>query len=105
MRKAFNREQLREPTNWVLQSGRQRYAFAPPAGLTKLTAKAGRHFNCLEYALASRFPHLAKLPHVSVKLEPTTSSSCLQSWNTTFVFDASERAPRLVAAVYDQWEW
>jgi hypothetical protein len=77
----------------------------PPHRLTKLTVKEGRHFNCLEYPLASRFPELAKLPHVGVKLEPDTARSCLQSWNATFVFDASAQSPRLVAAVYDQWEW
>jgi hypothetical protein len=104
-RREFTREQLRTPSSWVVPSGRQTYTFAPPAHLTKVTAKAGRHFNCLEYALASRFPDLARLPHVGVKLEPDTLASCLQTWNTTFVFDASKPSPRLAAAVYDQWEW
>jgi hypothetical protein len=31
--------------------------------------------------------------------------SCLQVWNVTFVFDPKARPPRLVAAVYDQFEW
>jgi hypothetical protein len=104
-RAAFARESLRTPSKWVVRSGRQSYSFVPPATLTKLTAKSGRHFNCAEYALASRFPDLAKLPHVGVKLEPETTGSCLQTWNATFVFDTIERSPRLVAAVYDQWEW
>lgn len=104
-RTAFSREQLRKPSQWVLRPGRHPYAFTPPVSLTKLTAKAGRHFNCLEYPLASRFPDLAKLPHVGVKLEPDSARSCLQSWNATFVFDASTQPARLVAAVYDQWEW
>ena len=104
-RVAFAREGLRTPSRWVVRSGRQSYSFVPPATLTKLTAKSGRHFNCAEYALASRFPDLAKLPHVGVKLEPETTGSCLQTWNATFVFDTIERSPRLVAAVYDQWEW
>jgi hypothetical protein len=73
--------------------------------LTKLTAKEGRHFKCLEYPLASLFPDLAKLPHVGVKLEPDNAGSCLQTWNATFVFDASTKPARLVGAVYDQWEW
>lgn len=103
--KAYTREQLREPSRWVLRSGRQTYGFAPPASLTKLTTKAGRHFKCLEYPLASLFPDLAELPHVGVKLEPDSAGSCLQSWNATFVFDASAQPARLVAAVYDQWEW
>jgi len=104
-RSAFPREALRKPSNWVIHSGRQTYAFAPTGHFTNLTAKAGRHFNCLEYPLASRFPDLARLPHVGVKLEPNSPKSCLESWNATFVFDTSEKPPRLVAAVYDQWEW
>lgn len=104
-RRALTPEQLRKPSNWVVHSGRQAYTFAPPRRLTKLTAKVGRHFNCLEYPLASRFPDLARLPHVGVKLEPDSLTSCLESWNATFIFDASEQTPRLAAAVYDQWEW
>jgi hypothetical protein len=102
---AFSREQLRRPSQWVLRSGRQTYAFAPPASLKKMTAKADTHFDCLDYPLASRFPELAKLPHVGVKLEPDGAGSCLQTWNATFVFDTSAPPARLVAAVYDQWEW
>ena len=104
-RATFDRERLRSPASWVVRSGQQRYAFVPPAGLTKLTTRVGRHFDCLEYALSSRFPALAPLPHVGVKLEPESGGSCLQSWNVTFVFDSAARPPRLVAAVYDQWEW
>ena len=104
-RTAFTREQLRHPSNWVVQSGRQRYAFAPPPGLAKLTTRLGRHFNCMEYPLSSRFAELAQLPHVGVKLEPDSIGSCLQSWNVTLVFDPAAGSPRLVAAVYDQWEW
>ena len=104
-RTAFSRDQLRRPSQWVLRSGRQTYAFAPPPALKKMTAKADIHFNCLEYPLALRFPELAKLPHVGVKLEPDSAGSCLQTWNATFVFDPNARPPRLVAAVYDQWEW
>ena len=105
-RAAFAREQLRAPSNWVLHSGRKDYSFVPSRRLTKLTAKAGRHFNCLEYPLASRFRELAMLPHVGVKLEPDGTTSCLQTWNATFIFnDSGAQPPRLVAAVYDQWEW
>lgn len=102
---AFSREQLRRPSQWVLRTGRRTYSFAPPRSLKKMTAKADIHFNCLDYPLASRFPDLAKLPHVGVKLEPDSAGSCLQTWNATFVFDTSARPARLVAAVYDQWEW
>jgi hypothetical protein len=105
-RVAFTREQLRAPSNWVLHSGLGTYSFVPPQRLTKLTAKAGRHFNCGEYPLASRFRELATLPHVGVALDPDDRTSCLQTWNATFVFDDSgAQPPRLVAAVYDQWEW
>ncbi len=61
--------------------------------------------NCAEYPLSSRFPELARLPHVGTKLEPGDASSCLQTWNLTLVFDPNQRPPTLVAAVYDQWEW
>jgi hypothetical protein len=104
-RTAFSREQLRRQSQWALRSGRQTYPFAPPPSLKKMTARADIHFNCLDYPLASRFPDLAKLPHVGVKLERDSAGSCLQTWNATFVFDTSARPARLVAAVYDQWEW
>ncbi|HMG19522.1 MAG TPA: hypothetical protein VK573_12410 [Gemmatimonadales bacterium] len=104
-RAAFKREQLRHPSNWVVRSGRPTYVFAPRPGLAKVTTRVGRHFNCLEYPLSSRFAELARLPHVGVKLEPERAASCLQSWNVTLVFDATARPPHLVAAVYDQWEW
>jgi hypothetical protein len=104
-RTAFSRDQLRRPSQWVLRSGRQTYAFVPSPSLKKMTAKSGSHFKCLEYQLASLFPELAELPHVGVKLEPDSAGSCLESWNATFVFEESAQPPRLVAAVYDQWEW
>jgi hypothetical protein len=72
--------------------------------MTKLTTKVGRHFDCNEQSLATRFPRLAERPHVGTMLEPANRTSCLQTWNVTFVFDTNSR-PRLVAAVYDQWEW
>lgn len=104
-RRALDRGSLREPANWVVVSNGQRYSLVPPRELTKTTTRAGSHFNCMEYPLSSRFPELAPLPHAGVKLEPDASSSCLQSWNVTFVFDSAARPPMVVAAVYDQWEW
>ena len=104
-RDVFTREQLRDRTSWRVTSGRQTYLWAPPSRATKLTVRAGRHFNCREYPLSSRFPDLARLPHVGVKLEPEGAESCLQAWNMTFVFDPAARPAQLVAAVYDQWEW
>ena len=60
--------------------------------------------NCREQPLERKFPRLARFPHVGTMLEPERARSCLQTWNMTFVFDTSE-GPRLIAAVYDQWEW
>ena len=101
----YLREHLRAPSNWVIVSDHGTYSFVPPRQLTKLTVKEGRHFNCLEYSLASRFPALEGAVHVGVRLEPERRTSCLETWNATFIFDWSTGTPRLVAAVYDQWEW
>jgi hypothetical protein len=98
-------EERRDPSRWVLVSNRGTYSFVPPPTLTKLTVKEGRHFNCHETSLGSRFPELAAASHVGVKLEPDKLTSCLQTWNATFIFDWSTGRPRVVAAVYDQWEW
>ena len=103
---AFARERLRDRAAWrVRGQGRATYALAPPAGLTNLTTRVGRHFRCQEQPLSSTFPDLARLPHVGTKLEPPDASSCLQTWNVTFVFDPTAKPPTLVAAVYDQFEW
>jgi hypothetical protein len=100
------REQLRDRSSWRVRGrGRATYSLVPPEEVTKLTTRVGRHFNCREYALSSRFPELAQLPHVGTKLEPADASSCLQTWNLTLVFDPNRQPPTLVAAVYDQWEW
>ena len=101
-----HRDSLRSPQAWRLRVGGADYSFVPPSLLTRMTVKAGRHFNCQEYALATRAPDLAQSPHVGVKREPDAPASCLQSWNATFVFDTTGAdAPVLVAAIYDQWEW
>jgi hypothetical protein len=103
-RATFSREQLRQSSAWRVRSGGRIFSLSPPSGMTKLTTKVGRHFNCNEQSLATKFPRLAQLPHVGTMLEPPNRTSCLQTWNMTFVFDTSSR-PRIVAAVYDQWEW
>lgn len=101
------RDALRDSGNWsVTASGTNTtYRFAPPAGVTKLTTRPGRHMNCFETDLSSRSPELAAFPHVGTKLEPPEPASCLQGWNVTFVFDSLRSPPVLVAALYDQWEW
>ena len=101
-----SREHLRDRASWSVRAGSgSDYPFAPPASLTTLTTRAGRHFNCREYPLSSRAPDLAPLPHVGTRLEPPDAGSCLQTWNVTFVFDPHADHPTLVAVVYDQWEW
>jgi hypothetical protein len=105
-RTPFTRAHLRDRSNWRVPGlGRAVYSLAPPAASTKLTTRVGRHLNCMEYPLSSRFAQLARLPHVGAKLEPPGASSCLQTWNLTVVFDPTRKPPTLVAAVYDQWEW
>ena len=102
-RRTLRGTELRDPRKWTVRSGSTTYTFVPPQTFTNMTSKFGSHFQCMERSLGSRMPTLAHLPHVGVKLEPPRASSCLQSWNVTFVFDAP--ASHLVAAVYDQWEW
>lgn len=100
----YGREELRSPSSWRVVSGGRSFLLVPPAEATALTTKTNRHFNCTEYDLASRNAELARLPHVGTRLQPRDPKSCLESWNLTLVFDSTER-PRLVAALYDQWEW
>lgn len=105
-RTAIKRELLRDRSNWKVRGpGGGLRSLVPPNGMSKLTTRVGRHLNCFEYPLSSRFAELAQLPHVGTKLEPADASSCLQTRNLTLVFDPNERPPTLVAAVYDQWEW
>jgi hypothetical protein len=102
---ALSRDALRRSADWKVRSRGQLYSLVPPKTVTKLTTRPGKHLNCKEYPLSSRVPELATFPHVGTKLEPDSVASCLQSWNVTFVFDLSARPLRLIAAVYDQWEW
>ena len=103
-RARFGKEQLRNPFEWRVRSGGRVISLAPPAAMTRLTTKVGRQMNCREQSLERKFPRLAQFPHVGTMLEPERARSCLQTWNLTFVFDTSE-GPRLIAAIYDQWEW
>jgi hypothetical protein len=99
------REQLRDPKAWQLESGGRVRSFVPAGLRTRIITAPGRYMNCQPSDLATRFPALARLPHVGVRLEPPRVKSCLETWNATFVFDTTGGATRLVAAVYDQWEW
>jgi hypothetical protein len=105
-RTEVSRDHLDLPTHWSVVTDRgEFYSLVPPPGMSRLSTRVGSHFNCLEYPLASRLPDLAELPHVGTRLEAESTTSCLQTWNLTLVFDPDERPPRLAAAVYDQWEW
>ena len=101
----LTREALRDRDAWRIRVGNRSFSLMPPNGLTRTTVREGTHFNCRETTLASRAPALAAHAHVGVRLEPPESKSCLDGWNATFVFDTTGARPRLVAALYDQWEW
>jgi hypothetical protein len=97
---------LRDRSAWRVRSDLGLdYPLTPPAHLSHLTARFGRHLRCFEYDLADEIGELAQLPHVGTRLQPDDYTSCLQTWNLTFVFEPGTMPPRLVAAVYDQWEW
>lgn len=81
------------------------YSLVPAAGLSDLRMTPGLHSNCFAMPLETRFPELARDPHVGVRLARPEAESCLQTWNATFVFNDDAEAPRLTAVVYDQWEW
>ena len=99
------REQLRDPQAWKVESGGKVRTFVPNGLRTRIVTAPGRYMNCQPSDLATRFAALATRPHVGVRLEPPRVRSCLETWNATFVFDTTGGIPRLVAAVYDQWEW
>ena len=105
-RRDVERALLRDRANWKVQSEslRHSYSFVPPARTAALTTRVGRHLNCLDYPLSASFPDLARLPHVGTMLSYGTAS-CLQTWTLTIIFEPHVRPPRLVAAVYDQFEW
>lgn len=104
MRTVYARQDLQRPSLWVARSRLGNYKLAPPSTHVVPSIKRGVHFNCTERKLAESFPQLARRPHVGVMLEPEFRENCNQTWNVTFVFDDSIR-PRLVAAIYDQFEW
>lgn len=104
-RQRFPREALRQPQFWQVASGGRTRSFVPGGLRTRLVTAPGKHMNCQPTELSNRFPNLATLPHVGVRLEPPRVKSCLETWNITFIFDTTGGDPRIVAAVYDQWEW
>lgn len=105
-RRDVERALLRDRANWKVysESLRHSYSFVPPARTAALTTRVGRHLNCLDYPLSASFPDLARLPHVGTMLSYGTAS-CLQTWTLTVIFEPRARPPRLVAVVYDQFEW
>jgi hypothetical protein len=101
----LSRDVLRDRAAWTVGASRRRASFVPPPGYSTEAVRVGRHFACHAQDLAARAPDLASRPHVGVRLQPPGAGSCLQSWNVTFVFDTTKRDARLVAALYDQFEW
>lgn len=95
------RSELADRRAWSVGST----SLLPFDGAATLTTAPGRHLNCRQFALASRFASLAELPHVGASLQADGATSCLQTWNMTFVFDDESDDPEIVAVVYDQWEW
>lgn len=92
---------LEDPAAWRVGP----YSFAPPEGYGHRTMTPGLHQNCYPVGLETRYPELARLPHVGVRLAPDEDAACLQTWNVTFVFNEDAEDPRLIGVVYDQWEW
>jgi hypothetical protein len=99
------REQLRDPKAWRIEGGTRPITFVPTGLRTRVVTEVGRYMNCLPSDLKTRFPKLASMPHAGVRLEPPRTRSCMETWNATFVFDTTGGKTRLVAAIYDQWEW
>ena len=99
------REVLRDPKAWQVESGGRVRSIAPNGLRTRVITAVGRYMNCQPSDLKTRFPQLAAVPHVGVRLEPPRVKSCLQTWNATFLFDTTGGRTRIVGAVYDQWEW
>ena len=99
------REQLRDRTAWQVESAGRTQSFVPRGINTRLVPAVGKYMNCQPSELKTRFPQLANHPHVGVRLDPANAKSCLQSWNATFVYDTTGGRTRLIAAIYDQWEW
>ena len=97
--------QVRDTANWSLQWGRGTYRIAPPPAPATVQMRPNRHFRCQEADLAATMPQLAAQPHVGVRIDAPGTDSCIQVWNSTFVFDAGAGPPRLVGVVYDQFEW
>lgn len=99
--RAVASSELAERSGWTV-GGR---SLVPPADDRELAVAVGRHLSCVEAPLATRSERLARLPHVGMSLRPAEGGSCLQSWTLTLVFDTTAGSPRVVAALYDQWEW
>jgi hypothetical protein len=100
-RRMVPREALLNRAEWYAGPS----SFLPPPELEYLTAEPGTHFNCVPVDLASRDTALSRMPHVGARLTSAPEADCLRSWNASFVFDADSATPRLLAVLYDQWEW
>lgn len=99
--RSLSRSQAMDRAQWNA-GGR---SLVPAIAGARLTSRYGRHFNCLDYPLATRSDSLARRPHVGTMLRADPTGSCLQTWNATFVFAADTARVRLTHMLYDQWEW
>lgn len=99
------RAQLADRNAWQVQGIRRTQSFVPTGMRTRLVPAVGKYMNCMPSDMRTRFPQLASSPHVGVKLEPPNAKSCLEAWSLTFVYDTTGGRTRLIAAIYDQWEW
>jgi len=100
------RDSLRNLEAWHVQSrSGTDYSFLPPKDRGSLVTRVGKHFQCMEYDLASAVDSSDGLPHVGAMIKPDGSDTCLKTWNLTLVFDPNLENPTLIWAVYDQWEW
>ena len=99
--RAVRASELARPSGWTVGG----YSLLPPADERELVTAVGRHLSCVEAPLATQSEALARLPHVGTSLRPAEGGSCLQAWTLTLVFDTAGVSPRVVAALYDQWEW
>lgn len=104
---SVGREALRHRQAWRIPSvfGSDDISILPPPAATERTVREGAHLRCMDSDLARAVPEYAGAPHVGVMLRPPDAISCLQAWILTLVFERTDDGPRVIAAVYDQWEW
>ncbi len=99
--RSLSRRQAIDRARWSVGG----HSLVPSMTGAQPVSRYGRHFNCLDYPLATRSDSLARRPHVGTMLRTDPAGGCLQTWNATFVFAADTARVRLTHVLYDQWEW